>query len=92
MTPLKRLPRCARTLLLLTLLLSGCAASLPPLPPVVVKEAAIPPLAREARQPEIPSECLPTCSAALTVERESWLNTLTLPEPLAAPVSVPTTP
>ncbi len=92
MTPKRRSLRCAQTPLLLSLLLSGCAASLPPLPPVVVKEAAIPPLAPEARQPATPSECLPTCSAALTVERESWLNTLTAPELQAKPASAPTTP
>ncbi|MDM0066782.1 hypothetical protein QTI68_09525 [Variovorax sp. J31P207] len=65
-------------LLLLTLCLSACAnSSKGSAPPSVVLPARIPPLSAQARQPAIPSECSPTCSSALTVERESWLNTLT---------------
>jgi hypothetical protein len=40
---------------------------------------AIPPLPPEARQPETPSICLPTCSAALANARASWRNMLTGP-------------
>lgn len=70
----------------LALLLSSCAcepSSLPqpPAPP------AIPPLPAEARQPEIPSMCLLTCSAGLTRERESWLNMPIAPESPARRVS-----
>lgn len=53
--------------------------------------AAIPPLPAEARQPAIPSECLPTCSKGLTVERESWLNMLTPPGLPVLPASAPMT-
>ncbi len=63
----------------LALLLSSCACELPSLPQPPAPPA-IPPLPAEARQPEIPSMCLPTCSAGLTLERESWLNTPTGPE------------
>lgn len=57
----------------LSLLLSSCACEpsglpRPPAPP------AIPPLPAEARQPETPSMCLPTCSAGLTRERGIWLS------------------
>lgn len=74
----------------LALLLSSCAcdpSSLPqpPAPP------AIPPLPAEARQPEIPSMCLPTCSGGLTRERVIWLNTLTAPALPALPVREATT-
>ncbi|CAG9177906.1 hypothetical protein LMG32289_03943 [Cupriavidus pampae] len=67
---------------LLMALLTGCAgvspsySSLPAPPPKIL------PLPAAARQPTIPSECLPTCSKGLTVERESWLST---PTPLASP-------
>ena len=68
-----------RTLLLLALLMSGCACKLPNSAPPPI-ERPEPPLSNQARQPAIPLECLPPCSAALTRERESWLPTLTLPE------------
>lgn len=60
---------------MLALLLTGCVSELPNLSPQVAPTAAIPRLPAVARQPKTPSECLPTCSAALTVERESWLST-----------------
>lgn len=72
----------------LALLLAGCASALPSSPSV---EPAIPPLPAEARQPAIPSKCLPTCSSALTVERESWLNMLTQPGSQDKHASGPTT-
>lgn len=82
----------ALMLLALLPLLSGfqCASlgsSLPGVPPPQIQ-----PLAASARQPTTPSECLPTCSAALTVERGSWLNSPTPLSPPAASASAPTTP
>ncbi|MBB2918191.1 hypothetical protein FHX60_002595 [Cupriavidus alkaliphilus] len=65
----------------LGLLLSSCAGELPSLPQLPAPPA-IPPLPPEARQPEIPSMCLPTCSAGLMRERESWLS---MPTPLGSP-------
>lgn len=58
---------------LLTMLLAGCASEsqtyLRSDPP------AIPPLPAAARQPMTTvSPCLPSCSAALTNERERWLK------------------
>ncbi len=70
----------------LMLLLASCVSELPTWSPPV-EPAAIPPLPAEARQPAIPSECLPTCSKGLTVERESWLNMLTPPGSLDWPLS-----
>ncbi len=67
-------------LLVLPLLLQACVASLPATPPLFVKPPAIPALPKEARQPQIPSVCLPTCSAALTKDRASWQAMLTVPE------------
>lgn len=81
--------RRAPMLALLMLLLAGCASELPTWSPPV-EPAAIPPLPAEARQPSIPSECLPTCSKGLTGERESWLNMLTPPESPGKPASEPT--
>jgi hypothetical protein len=77
-------------LLLPLLLLAGCPASLPLSPPRHVEPPAIPPLPATARQPQTPSECLPTCSAGLTKLRESWRQQLTLPASPASSVSVPT--
>lgn len=70
----------------LTLLLSSCACELPslPLPPAA---PAIPLLPAEARQPETPSMCLPTCSAGLTSERGIWLNMPTAPASQDRPAS-----
>lgn len=77
-------------LMLLVLLLSGCASdSVNLLRPVT--PPTIPPLPAQAKQPAIPSMCLPTCSAALTKERESWLNTLTPPASPGRPANAPMT-
>ncbi|KVN36836.1 hypothetical protein WJ63_35180 [Burkholderia pyrrocinia] len=59
--------------LLLLLLLTACASK----SPYSSSVPAIPPLPPEARQPATPSICLPTCSAGLTRERESWQESLT---------------
>ena len=80
-----KLTAIALMLIALAYWLAGCASNSPPsgrVPP-----ATIPPLPPQARQPAIPSECLPTCLSALTRERESWLNTLTAPESPAKPAS-----
>ncbi len=67
-------------LLGLMLLASGCttkpASSLPP----SVAPARIPPLPLEARQPDAPQWCSPTCSHGLMLERESWRQRMTEPE------------
>lgn len=63
------------TLWPLLLLLTGCAHDSPLLRPV--QGPSIPPLPAEARAPESPPECLPSCLQGLTTERESWLDTLT---------------
>lgn len=68
----------ALTLIACALLLSGCAAPKPP-PPVVVTPPRIPPLPQEAKQPEPPPICRPTCSSGLAKLLESWLNSRTSP-------------
>lgn len=50
-------------LLVLALLVTGCASA-PPLSPPVVQPPQKPPLPQEARQPPAPAQCLPTCSDA----------------------------
>ena len=72
----KKLPLRLLMLLPALLLLSACAHK----SSAYVEPPAIPPLPSEARQPTIPSACLPSCSANLTTERESWLSTLIGPE------------
>jgi len=41
-----------------------------------MQPAQRPPLPAEGRQPKPPSICSPTCSAGLTLERESWRESL----------------
>ena len=81
--------------LLLALLLAGCAAPPPTLPTAPVKSVQIPPLPSYAKQPPTPLWCLPNCETGLTKERESWLDslrTLTLPGlPASADTKKPTT-
>lgn len=83
-------PRRALTLLLLTVLLTSCAV---PVTPPSVAPAAVPALPPQARQTLLvtPSECLPTCSAGLTRERECWRKSLMNEAPPASCVSVPST-
>ncbi len=73
----ERLP--TALLLGLMLLASGCTtkptSSLPP----SVAPARIPPLPLEARQPDAPPWCSPTCSHGLMLERESWRQRMTEP-------------
>ena len=76
----------AAMLLVLAVSAMGCAQTStitapPPEPP------RIPVLPPQARQQELPSICLPSCSAGLTKLRESWRKRLTSPTPQDAPVS-----
>ena len=66
----------AATPLLLALLLTACAPTLPVIAPPP-EPPSIPALPPQARQPETPSICLPTCSQGLTREREIWRSSLT---------------
>ena len=81
----------AGTLLLLALSAAACSPTLPVIapPPAPPQIPALPP---QARQPATPSICLPTCSAGLTRERESWRNSLMLPTQPGSPASAATTP
>ena len=78
--------------LLAVWLLSGCVTPQPPLPPEPVRSVQPPPLPTFARQPEIPSECWPTCLDALTSERAYWQTLLTGATSPDAPASASTTP
>lgn len=78
--------------LLAVWLLSGCETPRPPLPPEPVRSVQLPPLPTFARQPEIPSECSPTCLDGLTSERAYWQTLLTGEASPAAPASASTTP
>ena len=79
------------TLLALLALLTACGQ--PPLqqPGPAVEPAKVPRLPKEARQPPTPAWCLPTCSSALTAERENWQRSLTNAVQPAQPASAPTT-
>ena len=72
-------------------LATGCSASLPNTSPSTVKPPRLAPLPARARQTPPPSICLPTCTDALTSERENSRQLLTKPEPVAPPASAPTT-
>ena len=83
------------TALLPTLLLAACASGsqlspVPQAPVLVSKQIQIPALPESAQQPTPPPECLPTCSQALTQERERWLILLTAPTPPGQAASAPT--
>lgn len=87
---LKTSHKLALTLIVPMLLLVGCSnGSTVYLPTPAPK---IPALPKEARQPEKPSICLPTCSKNLSNETDSWLTTPTKPVVLDPPVKKPTTP
>jgi len=70
--------------------LSACGTRPTPLPSAPVRSVQLPPLPTYARQPETPSECLPTCLDGLTRERQSWLTLLTEEESPAAPANANT--
>ena len=72
--------------------LAGCTTPPAPLPPEPVRSVQIPPLPTWARQPATQSVCSPTCSDALTKERESWRQSLMKAGSVGSPASAPTTP
>ena len=76
---------------LLALWLTGCACELPSYSPPV-EPAQIPPLPAQAHQPTPQTPCSPSCSAALTKEREAWLATLTPVAPQDSPAKPVTKP
>ena len=78
--------------ILLLLLTSGCVTQPKTLPPSPVRGVQLPPLPATARQATTPSVCSPTCSDALTKERESWRQSLTKAASVGSPASAPTTP
>ena len=86
------LPLLLLALIALLLLASGCAATLPTTSPPTVSGPQLQPLPASARQTAPPLICLPTCSDALTSERESWRQSLTPPAPVVPPASAPTMP
>lgn len=67
-------------LLVLTLLVSGCAGKQENWLPEQAAPPAIPELPSEARQPPAPQWCSPNCSSGLTRERESWQERMMLLE------------
>ena len=78
--PSKIWPRPTLPAIALTLLASACSSSLPTTPATTVPPPQRPPLPANARQTQPPlSICLPTCSDALTKEREIWRQRLMRP-------------
>lgn len=75
---------CALLLLAPMLLLAACTT------PVAVTPPQRPALPAQARQPQPPSICIPSCAEGLTRLRESWQRMLTQPEPPGSPASAPT--
>ena len=80
-------------LLVLTVLLTACAISSPPScpPPEPVPPPRIPALPVEARQPEAISICSPSCTDALTLDRENSRKRLMYPGPPGSPANGSTT-
>lgn len=78
-------------MLLLPLALLQACATQQPLQPVVVPPPAIPPLPAQARQPETPAWCSPTCSDGWKLEVETWRDSLTNAASPAPAASAPTT-
>lgn len=78
-------------LVLLTAQLLGCASGSPKLPPQPVPPPRIDPLPTQARQPQRPPICTPTCSDGLTRLYEQLLDSLTTPPLPAPPASASTT-
>lgn len=76
----------------LLLVLSACSATTPPPPVTGVRDSLIPPLAKTSRQPPPPSECVPSCSAGLEQELNSWPAIPTPPARTASSAKPTTTP
>lgn len=74
MLPKNRSPWLAPMLLSLTLLLTACTSKPQPM---LADCPAVPPLPAAAKQTDEGPLCSPTCSSALTKERESWQRLLT---------------
>ena len=75
----------ALTLTASALLLIGCGCDSPLLKPT--QGPLIPPLPAQARQPATPPECLPTCSASVSIALDSWLASPTSVASQARPAS-----
>ena len=89
-------PNTLLTALLPLLLLTACASNsqlspVPQAPVLVSRQVTLPALPASAQQPTLPPECLPTCSNALTTERERWRASLTTPAPAAPSAPAGTT-
>lgn len=80
--------RAARALMLSVLLMlnAGCWTATAP----QVVQAPIPPLPAPARQPQAQAMCLPSCSAAVSVTFDAWLQPPTSAAPPGRPASGPT--
>ena len=74
--PMTKRNKPALMLLLLTSVLTACSNKSPDYSPAVAPPA-VPSLPKEARQPETPPYCLPTCSAGWSRQVESWQKRLT---------------
>lgn len=80
----------ALALLMLALLMAGCAAPQKPMPPQPVRSVQIPPLPETSRPPQKPLICSPDCLTAWQAEQQHLLNLLMrhTPEPqLAQPTT-----
>ena len=62
--------------LLLVWLLAGCETQPTQPPSEPAKPVKLAPLPQYAKQPAMPSECLPSCLEGLTKERASWQTLL----------------
>lgn len=78
--------------LLLMLPLAACETQPLQPSPAAVRSVQLPPLPAFARQPTIPSECLPSCLDGLTRERTFWQTLLIGDTSPAEPASESTTP
>lgn len=88
----KRLPGLRVTLLLPVLLLLGCTSKPAAWQHEQISAPAIPAMPSQAKQPDSPPWCSPTCSAGLMRERESWQERMTELEQQVLPAKEPTTP
>lgn len=82
---------CLLMLTALVLLVTACGATLQTTSSATVPPPSLAPLPESARQTAPPSICSPSCSAALTSERESWRSLLTTIDAEAASAKPDTT-
>lgn len=80
--------------LLLALSVTGCAQVSPPIPPVSVQPARIPPLAQSARVSQVPTPliCSQGCSSGIQTSLSRSVDMLTPSESPVSPANVPTIP